>query len=212
MIEKIFAVLFDRSTFFTELILEHLLICSIAIFLVLIIGTSLGILMTRIKILELIVLPITGLIYTIPSIALFGLLVSITGIGNKSAIIALVIYGLLPMIRNVYVGIRQVDKDIIEASEAMGAKANEILLYVQLPLALPVIFAGFRTMVVMTIALGAIGAFIGAGGLGVAIYRGITTYNMEMLISGSIIVALMAMLVDFLLGLIEKRITVKYSI
>lgn len=211
MIASIIDIFGQRSSFFIELIIEHTIICSIAILFVMIIGVSLGILMTRVKILEALVIPISGIIYTIPSIALFGILVSITGIGNKSAIIALIVYGLLPMIRNVYVGIKQVDQDVVEASRAMGAKSHEILFYVELPLALPVIFAGFRTMVVMTIALGAIAAFIGAGGLGVAIYRGITTYNMEMVLSGSFIVAILAMLIDLLLGKIEKRIIVKYS-
>jgi osmoprotectant transport system permease protein len=149
----------------------------------------------------------TSFLYTIPSIALFGLLVTITGIGNKSAITALIIYGLLPIIRNTYVGLRQVDPQIIESALAMGTTEGQLLYRIKLPLALPVIFSGFRTMVIMTIALGGIASFIGAGGLGVAIYRGISTYFPEMIIAGSLLVATLAILTDWFLQIAEKKIT-----
>jgi osmoprotectant transport system permease protein len=138
-----------------------------------------------------------------------GFLVGITGIGNTSAIIALVIYGLLPIIRNTYVGIIEVDPMINEAATGMGATDMQLLLKVQLPLALPVIIAGFRTMVVMTIALGGIASFIGAGGLGVAIWRGITTNFKEMTVAGSILVALLALISDLFFGFLEKNIRFK---
>jgi osmoprotectant transport system permease protein len=135
--------------------------------------------------------------------------VSITGIGFNSALIALVIYGLLPIIRNTYVGITEVDPFLIESAVGMGTTNTQLLFKVQLPLALPVIFAGFRTMVIMTIALGAIASFIGAGGLGVAIWRGITTYFPEMTVAGSLLVALLAIIIDLMLGGIEKNIRKK---
>lgn len=204
---EIIQLFFDRQSFFLGLLVEHLFLAGIAISIIVILGASLGILMTRMRGVGRIVMGLISFMYTIPSIALFGMLVTLTGIGNKSAIIALVIYGLLPMVRNVYVGITEVDDQVIEAAKGMGTTSLEMLFRIELPLALPIIFAGFRTMVVMTIALGAIASFIGAGGLGVAIYRGITTYYPAMIAVGSLLVALLAIVIDGILGIVEKRIS-----
>lgn len=165
--------------------------------------------MTRKRRLAGAVLVLTNFMYTIPSIALFGVLVTITGIGNKSAVIALSIYGVLPIIRNTYVGILNVDNQIVESAIGMGTKDIELLIRIQFPLALPVIFAGFRTMVIMTIALGGIASFIGAGGLGVAIWRGITTNFPEMTIAGSLLVAGLAIITDLTLQKIENILKIK---
>jgi osmoprotectant transport system permease protein len=205
MITGIFKLYIERWEFFYQLLLEHITLTLIAIFFITIIGLALGVYMTRNRIFAKIVLGITNFLYTIPSIALFGFLVIITGIGDKSAIIALVIYGLLPVIRNTYVGINEVDPQIIESAIGMGSTDKQLLTKVQLPLALPVIFAGFRTMVVMTIALCGIASFIGAGGLGVAIWRGITTNFPEMTIAGSLLVALLAIITDYILEFVERR-------
>ncbi len=199
----------ERWDFFLQLFIEHVYLTFVAIVIISVIGIILGIIMTRNKIMANIILTIVNFIYTIPSIALFGFFVSITGIGFKSALIALVIYGLLPIIRNTYVGITEVDPFLIESAIGMGTTSTQLLYKVQLPIALPVIFAGFRTMVIMTIALGAIASFIGAGGLGVAIWRGITTYFPEMTVAGSLLVALLAIIVDLFLGVIEKNIRKK---
>lgn len=204
-----FTFILERSEFFIELFLEHLLISSIAIFIIACLGSIIGILMTQNKHLAKIALVVINFVYTIPAIALFGILVTITGIGDKSAIIALVIYGLLPVVRSVYIGIIEVDEEIIEAAIGMGSTRKQLLFKIQVPLALPVIFSGFRTMVVMTIALGGIASFIGAGGLGVAIYRGITTYLPEMIFAGSFLVAVLAAVSDMLLGVVEKSIRKK---
>ena len=169
-----------------------------------------GIAITRSQKMASIVLALTNFIYTIPSIALFGILVSITGIGKTSALIALIAYGILPIIRNTYVGIIEVDDQIIEAAKGMGSTELQLLTKIQIPLALPVVMAGFRTMVIMTIALAGIASYIGAGGLGVAIWRGISTNFKELTMAGSILVAGLAILSDFILGLIEKRI--RYNI
>lgn len=209
MIKGIIKLYIDRWDFFSNLILQHILLTAIAILIISVIGLSLGIIMTRNKRFADITLVITNFLYTIPSIALFGVLVAITGIGNKSAIIALTIYGILPIIRNTYVGIKEVDTQIIEAAVGMGTTQNQLLYKIELPLALPVIFAGFRTMVIMTIALGGIASFIGAGGLGVAIWRGITTNFPEMTIAGSLLVATLAIVTDLILEKIEKTIKVK---
>jgi osmoprotectant transport system permease protein len=202
---EIFKLYKERSDFFNELFIQHVLLSGVAIIFITAIGLILGIYITRNKRAAVIVLGLANFLYTIPSIALFGFLVAISGIGNTSALIALTVYGVLPIIRNTYVGISEVDSQIIESAVAMGSTDRQLLLKVQLPLALPVIIAGFRTMVVMTIALTGIASFIGAGGLGVAIWRGITTNYPEMTAAGSILVAFLAVMVDFFLGLLEKK-------
>jgi osmoprotectant transport system permease protein len=203
---EIFKLYKERYDFFSELLIQHVLLSGIAIIFITVIGLLLGIYITRHKKAAGIVLGISNFLYTIPSIALFGFLVAITGIGNKSALIALTVYGVLPIIRNTYVGICEVDSQIVESAVAMGSTDMQLLFKVQFPLALPIIIAGFRTMVVMTIALTGIASFIGAGGLGVAIWRGITTNYPEMTAAGSILVALLAVLADFFIGLFEKNI------
>ncbi|MEX1307801.1 MAG: ABC transporter permease [Eubacteriales bacterium] len=204
IITGIFDLYIERWEFFYDLLVQHIMLTLIAVGIITGLGLVLGVVMTRSKVLAKVLLAVTNFLYTIPSIALFGFLVIITGIGNKSAIVALVIYGLLPVIRNTYVGISEVDKEIIESAIGVGSTDIQLLFKVQLPLALPVIFAGLRTMVVMTIALCGIASFIGAGGLGVAIWRGITTNFPEMTIAGSLLVALLAVIADFIFGKIEN--------
>lgn len=207
MLKDIMLLYIERGDFFLELFFQHVWITLVAVSIITVVGLITGILMTRNEFFANLVLAITNFLYTIPSIALFGILVTFTGIGNKSAIIALIIYGLLPIIRSTYVGIKEVDKQIIESAIGMGSTGKQLLFRIQLPLALPVIMSGFRTMVIMTIALGSIASFIGAGGLGVAIYRGISTYYPEMIIAGSLLVALLAIFVDAMLQLLERRLT-----
>ena len=208
-VKNLFNLYILRFEFFKKLFIEHIMLSLTAIFFVSIIGIGLGIIITRTKKISSYVLMISNFLYTIPSIALFGILVTITGIGKTSAIIALTMYGVLPVIRNTYVGIMEVEKDIVEAAIGMGSTDLELLFRIQIPMALPVIIAGFRTMVVMTIALGGIASFIGAGGLGVAIWRGITTNYTEMTIAGSLLVASLAIFADIILGFIEKRLRIK---
>ncbi|HBH12223.1 MAG TPA: ABC transporter permease [Clostridiales bacterium] len=211
MLLDIINIYIDRSDFFIELFLQHVSLTLISVIIITIIGISLGILMTRNRLLAKVVLRFTSFLYTIPSIALFGFLVAITGIGNRSAITALVLYGILPIIRNTYVGIIEVDNQIIESAVAMGSTENQLLFKIQLPLASPVIMAGFRTMVIMTISLGGIASFIGAGGLGVAIWRGITTNFPIMTIAGSLLVALFAIVTDLLLEFAENKMKMKIT-
>ncbi|SDZ11671.1 ABC transporter permease [Tindallia californiensis] len=206
MIFRIFALYRERSSFFVELFIQHLYITMIAVAFITIIGLTVGILMTRNRWLAGGVLRVTSFLYTIPSIALFGVLVSLTGIGLKSALTAIVLYGLLPMIRSTYTGLKEVDREVVEAAVGMGSTPWQLLYRIQLPLAFPVIFSGFRTMVVMTIALGGIASFIGAGGMGRAIWRGISTNFPEMTIAGSLLIAALAIMADYLLEAFEKLI------
>lgn len=203
---NLFNLFIARKEFFLQLVLQHVSLSITAILIITVIGITTGILISKSKKAADIVIGVTNFLYTIPSIAMFGFFVSFTGIGNTTAIIALVIYGLLPVIRNTYVGLKEVDDQIIEAAVGMGSSPLQLLWKVQFPLALPVIIAGIRNMVVMTIALAGVASFIGAGGLGVAIWRGITTNFDEMTIAGSLLVALLAIFSDALLGVLEKKL------
>jgi len=203
---NLFELFISRKDFFLQLFFQHITLSVTAILIITVIGITTGILISKSKKAAGIVIAITNFLYTIPSIAMFGFFVSFTGIGNTTAIIALVIYGLLPVIRNTYVGLKEVDEQIIEAAVGMGSTHWQLLWKVQFPLALPVIIAGIRNMVVMTIALAGVASFIGAGGLGVAIWRGITTNFDEMTIAGSLLVALLAIFSDAMLGILEKKL------
>lgn len=205
-------ILWDRREFFLTCLLEHIRISLTAVVCAGVLGILAGILISRHKKAAGIVLGIINVIYTVPSISLLGFLIPFTGIGNKTAIIALTVYGLLPIVRNTYTGLTNVDASILEVAEGLGADKRQVLSKVQFPLALPVIISGFRNMVVMIIAMSGIASFIGAGGLGVAIYRGITTYNMTLTAAGSLLIALLALFSDYLLSKVEKTVSRRYGI
>lgn len=205
MVEEILNLWMDKSDFYIGLLWEHIQITLCAIVLAGCIGLFIGICLAEYKKVTKIGLLTINFLYTIPSISLLGFLIPFSGIGNTTAIIALTLYALLPMVRSTYTGLKNVSPLIIEAAQGMGSTRWQILYKVKLPLALPIIMNGIRNMAVMTIALAGIASFIGAGGLGVAIYRGITTNNKAMTILGSLMIALLALLVDWLLGVIEKR-------
>ncbi len=211
-ISELIKLYIERYDFFLKLTLEHLKISGISILIATLIGGVLGILISEYKKTSPLVLSITNFLYTIPSISLLGLLIPFSGIGNTTAIIALSIYALLPMIGNTYAGIDNIDKSIIESARGMGSTEFQILYKIKIPLATTVILAGFKNMVVMTIALAGIASFIGAGGLGVAVYRGITTNNQTMTIAGSLLIALLALLFDLIIGGIEKIIKRKWRL
>ena len=200
-----------RQSFFNQLLLEHLQLSAISILFALILGLALGILIAQQDRFSLPVLGTINFIYTIPSIALFGLLLPFTGIGNKTAVIALTVYALLPVVRNTYTGLTNVDPIILEAGIGMGSTPWQLLWKIKLPLALPVIMAGIRNMVVMVIATCGIASFIGAGGLGVAIYRGITTNQFAMTYTGSLMIAAVALFCDIALGRLEKYVPLRIN-
>ena len=212
MINNIFQLYFDRWDFFLNLILQHLELSAVSILIAAILGLLLGIIISEYKKTSPVILGITNFIYTIPSISLLGFLIPFSGIGNTTAIIALTVYALLPMVRSTYTGIENIDTSIIEAAKGMGSTSFQILYKIKIPLALPVILSGLRNMVVMTIALAGIASFIGAGGLGVALYRGITTNNGVMTMAGSLLIALLALIFDLLIGIIEKIIKKKWRL
>ncbi len=206
MIQEIFRLYAERGSFFGELILQHIRIAGISVAISLFLGLVIGVLISEFRKPAQIIMNIINVLYTIPSISMLGFLIPFTGIGNKTAIIALSIYGLLPIVRNTYTGINTIQPFLTEVASGMGSTRMQILFRVKLPLALPVILAGVRSMVVMTISLSGIASYIGAGGLGVAIYRGITTNNAAMTYAGSILIALVALISDRLIYLLEKKI------
>ena len=206
LLKEILQIYMERREWFLELFGQHLKIAGIAIALAGIMGLLLGIFIAEKEFMAPIILTLANIFYTIPSISLLGILIPFTGIGDKTAIIALTLYGLMPMIRNTYTGICEVSQEIIQAARGMGSTDIQILWRIKLPLALGVILAGVRNMVVMTLSVTAIAAFIGAGGLGVAIYRGITIYNPALTFAGSVLIALLALIADLLLGILENYV------
>lgn len=206
MLQEMWSIFIEKQDFFLNLLWEHLKISLLAIIIVILIGGLVGVLISEFKKSAKPTLGIINFLYTIPSISMLGFLIPFSGVGNATAVIALTIYALLPMVRNTHTGITNVDVVILEAAKGMGSTPLQILLKIKLPLAMPIILSGIRNMVTMTIALAGIASFIGAGGLGVAIYRGITTNNTAMTMVGSLLIALLALIMDFLLSIIEKRL------
>ncbi len=205
MLKDMWSVFTDRTDFFLELLLEHLEISLVSILAAILLGGLAGILISEFQKAAKPALSVINFLYTIPSISMLGFLIPFSGVGNATAIIALTVYALLPMVRNTHTGITHVDPAVLEAAKGMGSTRTQILFKIKLPLAMPVIMSGIRNMVTMTIALAGIASFIGAGGLGVAIYRGITTNNTAMTMDGSLLIALLALGMDLVLGFIEKR-------
>jgi osmoprotectant transport system permease protein len=191
--------------------LDHLTLVVISMDIAIAIAVPLGMLIVQHPRLRAIALGIASVFQTIPSLALFGFLIPIPfigGIGRRTAIVALVLYALLPILRNTYVGLTGIDPAILEAAEAMGMTTTQILLRVRLPLALSIILAGIRTATVITIGVATIAAAIGAGGLGTFIFRGVAMVSDAVILAGAIPAALLAILADFLLGLLERRLKV----
>ena len=191
-----------------ELTLQHLGMVTVAMALAVLIGIPLGILLTRRRGMSQWVLGAANVIQTVPSLALFGFLIPVPllGVGPRTAIVALTLYALLPVIRNTYVGISQVDPAVVEAARGMGMTGGQMLWLVQVPLSLPVILAGIRVATVIAIGTATIAAAIGAGGLGEYIYRGVAGPKNYLLLAGAIPAALMAVVADASLGWAEQRL------
>jgi osmoprotectant transport system permease protein len=190
---------------------DHLTLVLIAMTFAIAIAVPLGLFIVQHRHLRTIALGAASIFQTIPSLALFGFLIPIPfigGIGRRTAIVALVLYALLPILRNTYVGLTGIDPAILEAAEAMGMTNTQILLRVRLPLALNVILAGIRTATVITIGVATIAAAIGAGGLGTFIFRGVAMVNDSVILAGAIPAALLAILADLLLAQLERRLKV----
>ncbi|MDD4347012.1 MAG: ABC transporter permease [Desulfitobacteriaceae bacterium] len=190
-----------------QALVQHIQLVLFSMLIAIVIGVLLGILITRVKSLEGPVLGGAGILQTIPSLALLGFMLPLFGIGIKTAVAALFLYSLLPIIRNTYTGIKDVDKATIEAAKGMGMTDFQILFKVQLPLALTVMMAGIRTATVINVGTATLAAFIGAGGLGDFIFLGISRSLDALVLIGAFPAALLALLIDWLLGKLEKATT-----
>lgn len=193
-----------------QLTLEHLWMVGVSTLIAVLIGVPLGIFITRWPALDKPILGAANIIQTIPSLALFGFLLPAPWFGARAgrmAIMALTLYALLPLIRNTYAGIKGVDPAIVEAARGMGMTNRQLLVQVQLPLALGIMIAGVRVATVISVGLATIAAAIGAGGLGEYIFRGLAMVNDQVILAGAIPAALIALIADFGLGLLEKRLT-----
>ncbi|MEK3980349.1 ABC transporter permease [Psychrobacillus sp. FSL K6-2836] len=199
----------SRSDLIQEAFMQHIYLSFIALAVGIAIALPLGILVARYRRVAEPVIGITAIFQTIPSLALFGFLVPLIGIGAKTALIALIIYALLPILRNTYTGISNIDESMIEAGRGMGMTKSQLLWQIEFPLALPFIMAGIRTATVLTVGIATLATFVGAGGLGDVIYRGLQSYNNSLVLAGALPVALLAILFDLLLKWIEKRATPK---
>jgi len=197
-----------------QLTLEHLWLVGVSMALAVAAGIPTGILLARRPRLEKPVLAGANIVETIPSLALFGLLLPVPWLGSRAdrlAILALALYALLPIIRNTYAGITGVDRAVVEAARGMGLTDRQLLFQVQLPLALSVILAGVRVATVVTVGVATIAAAIGAGGLGEYIFRGLAMVNNDLILAGAIPAALLALAADLVLGLAEHRLRPRMS-
>ncbi|MFJ8065263.1 ABC transporter permease [Psychrobacillus sp. NPDC096426] len=199
----------SRSDLIQEAFLQHIYLSFIALAIGIGIALPLGIFVARYRKFAEPIIGVTAVFQTIPSLALFGFLVPLIGIGTMTALIALIIYALLPILRNTYTGITTIDDSIIEAGRGMGMTTSQLLRQIEFPLALPFIMAGIRTATVLTVGIATLATFVGAGGLGDVIYRGLQSYNNALVLAGALPVALLAILFDLALKWIEKKATPK---
>ncbi|MEK3734491.1 MULTISPECIES: ABC transporter permease [Paenibacillus] len=186
---------------------EHIQLVLLSMIIAILIGVPAGILVTRFSALRSWIIGGASVLQTIPSLALLGFMIPILGIGTKTAVAALFLYSLLPIIRNTYTGIKDVDPSVIEAARGMGLTGRQVLFRVQLPLAMSVILAGIRTATVINVGTATLAAFIGAGGLGNFIFLGITRNIDALILLGALPAAVLALLLDYLLGLLERWTT-----
>jgi len=199
----------DNGAEALALVLQHLGLVALSTVVAAAVGIPLGIVLARRPSLAAPVLGVANVLQTIPSLALFGFLIPLPflgGVGARTALVALVVYALLPIIRNTYTGIRGVDPAVREAATGMGMTDRQLLRLVELPLAAGVIMAGVRVAAVVGIGVATIAAAIGAGGLGVYIFRGVATVNNTLILAGALPAAVLALGIDGALGLVEKRL------
>lgn len=188
---------------------EHIYISAVALFLGIVIAVPLGILLTRLPKVANVVIGIASALQTVPSLALLALMIPFFGVGKTPAIIALFIYSLLPILRNTYIGMKGVDANYRDVAKGMGMTNLQSIVMVEVPIAMPTIMAGIRLGAVYVIAWATLASYIGAGGLGDMIFSGLNNYIPALIFAGTIPVTILALLADFLLGLLEDKLTPK---
>ncbi len=204
---NVFEYISNNTEQVLSLTLEHIELTAIAVGLAVLIGVPLGIMISYFRKASKTVVGGANVVQAIPSMALLGLAIPLLGIGSVPAVVIVILYSLLPIIKNTYTGITSLDKGTLEAAKAIGLTKSQVLMKVQIPLALPVIMAGVRISAVTAVGLMTMAAFIGAGGLGFLIFSGISTTNNAQILAGAIPAALLALVVDNLFGTVEKLVT-----
>jgi osmoprotectant transport system permease protein len=194
-----------RSDWILELVIEHIWLVIFAILIAIVVGVMLGVIASYYSFFANIIIPATQITMCVPSISLMGLLIPFIGIGLPNAIVCLVVYSLLAIVRNTYTGFKEIPPNIIQAAQGMGMTESWILFKIKIPLALPVIIAGIRSAVVMIIGIGAIMAYIGAGGLGNLIFRGIDRTRPDMILTGAIFISILSISADILFSRLESH-------
>ena len=183
---------------------EHFYISIIALLIAIIVAVPLGILLSKTKRTANVVLTIAGVLQTIPTLAVLAIMIPIFGVGKTPAIVALFIYVLLPILNNTVLGVQNIDKNIIQAGTSMGMTKLQLMKDVELPLALSLIISGIRLSSVYVISWATLASYVGAGGLGDLVFNGLNLYQPPMIISAAVLVTCLALIVDFLLSLVEK--------
>lgn len=201
--------LIDNGGILVNKTFEHLYISVVALLLAMIVAIPLGILLSKREKLSKISLTVAGILQTIPTLAILALMIPLFGVGKTTAIIALFIYVLLPILNNTIVGVQNIDSNVKEAGRSMGMTNFQLMKDIELPLALPMVLSGIRLSSVYVISWAALASYVGAGGLGDLIFNGLALYEPEMIIVGTILVTLLALIVDLILAQIEKWIIPK---
>jgi len=191
----------------TELLGQHLYLSIISVLIAIIIGIPLGILISNEPKLSKPIIGTTNVIQAVPSLALLGFLIPFIGIGSNPAIVMVVLYSLLPIVKNTYTGLTNIDGDILEAAKGIGLTKSQTMRKVQLPLAFPMIMAGIRISAVTAVGLMTIAAFVGAGGLGYLVFSGVQTVDNNMILAGAIPACILALLIDFVVGKLETSLS-----
>ena len=188
---------------------EHFYISMFALLLAIVVAVPLGILLSKTQRTANVVLTVAGVLQTIPTLAVLAIMIPIFGVGKTPAIVALFIYVLLPILNNTVLGVKNIDKNVIQAGQSMGMTKFQLMKDVQMPLALPLIISGIRLSSVYVISWATLASYVGAGGLGDLVFNGLNLYQPPMIISAAIVVTLLALVIDFILSLVEKWVVPK---
>ena len=188
---------------------EHFYISMFALLLAIVVAVPLGILLSKTQRTANVVLTVAGVLQTIPTLAVLAIMIPISGVGKTPAIVALFIYVLLPILNNTVLGVKNIDKNVIQAGQSMGMTKFQLMKDVEMPLALPLIISGIRLSSVYVISWATLASYVGAGGLGDLVFNGLNLYQPPMIISAAIVVTLLALVIDFILSLVEKWVVPK---
>ena len=188
---------------------EHFYISMFALLLAIVVAVPLCILLSKTQRTANVVLTVAGVLQTIPTLAVLAIMIPIFGVGKTPAIVALFIYVLLPILNNTVLGVKNIDKNVVQAGQSMGMTKFQLMKDVEMPLALPLIISGIRLSSVYVISWATLASYVGAGGLGDLVFNGLNLYQPPMIISAAIVVTLLALVIDFILSLVEKWVVPK---